>query len=181
MASRRLKSRLLYASTPLLAEIEAAGQTEGEGVKGRSAYLRGLVHLERGDAQSAIAMFEEALKEGEGPEVSMALMQAQDDLSEGRHIYCVRTFEGHSKRVDSVCLSANGKWALTGGVDKSARLWEIDTGYCVQIFEEHIDSVYAVCLSADGNWVLTGSHETVCLWEVDTGQCVQTLEGYTSP
>ena len=32
--------------------------------------------------------------------------------------------------VTSVCLSADGRWALSGSYDKTPRLWEVSTGQC---------------------------------------------------
>jgi WD40 repeat protein len=44
---------------------------------------------------------------------------------------CLRIFEGHTSQVDAVCLSADGRWALSGGGgftdnDGAVRLWELD-------------------------------------------------------
>ena len=50
----------------------------------------------------------------------------------------------------SVCLSADGNWALSGSVDKTLRLWEVSTGRCVRTFEGHTEEVIFACLSADG-------------------------------
>jgi WD40 repeat protein len=94
----------------------------------------------------------------------------------------VRTFEGHTASVQSVCLSADGRWALSGSDDKTLRFWEVATGQCVRTFEEHTSWVNSVCLSADGRWALSGSTDkTLRLWEVATGRCVRTFEGHTQP
>jgi WD40 repeat protein len=45
------------------------------------------------------------------------------DLSDGK---CIYTFEGHKGAVNAVYLSADGKWAMTAGDDKSIRLWTLD-------------------------------------------------------
>ena len=68
---------------------------------------------------------------------------------------CVRTFEGHTDEVNSVCMSANGKWALSGSGlieaqnDNTARLWDAATGECLHTFEGHTDRVMSVCLDED--------------------------------
>jgi WD40 repeat protein/serine/threonine protein kinase len=95
--------------------------------------------------------------------------------------WAVATFEGHSGEVGSVCLSADGRWALSGSKDRTLRLWEVATGRCVRRFEGHTKQVESVCLSADGRWALSGSADhTVRLWEVATGRCVRTFEGHTN-
>ena len=36
-----------------------------------------------------------------------------------------RVLSGHTDTINSVALTADGKWALTGSDDKTARLWEL--------------------------------------------------------
>ncbi|WP_052567882.1 protein kinase domain-containing protein [Ktedonobacter racemifer] len=93
---------------------------------------------------------------------------------------CLRTFQGHTRRVTSVCLSADGRFALSGSGDYTLRLWEVATGTCLRTFQEHTYDVTSVCLSADGRFALSGSaDQTVRLWEVATGTCLHTFQGHT--
>jgi hypothetical protein len=93
---------------------------------------------------------------------------------------CLRTFQGHMGEVRLVCLSADGRWALSESEDRTIRLWEVATGQCLRVFEGHTDNVTSVCLSADGRWALSGSEDrTIRLWEVATGQCLRVFEGHT--
>ena len=81
----------------------------------------------------------------------------------------------------SVCLSPNGRWALSGSGDNTLKLWEITTGRCLQTFQGHTDGVNSVCLSTDGRWILSGgSDNTLRLWQTGTGRCIRILEGHTS-
>jgi hypothetical protein len=80
----------------------------------------------------------------------------------------VRKFEGHTDKVMSVSLSADGRWALSGSCDQTLRLWDISTGQCVRVFDGHRGDVMSVSLSADGRWALSGSDDrTLRLWELD--------------
>ena len=70
-----------------------------------------------------------------------------------------------------MALSADGKTALTGSQDKTARLWETATGKPIGPPLQHQDEVVAVALSADGKTALTGSYDkTARLWETATGK-----------
>ena len=86
------------------------------------------------------------------------------DVSTGQ---CLRTFEGHSDFVLSVCLSADGKYALSGSSDKTLKLWEVSTGQCLRTFEGHSGPVNSVCLSADGRYAISGGQDgTIKLWRL---------------
>jgi WD40 repeat protein len=67
-----------------------------------------------------------------------------------------------------VALSADGRWALSGSLDKTVRLWEVSSGKCLRTFEGHTAGVTSVALSADGRWVLSGSGDgDLRLWEFE--------------
>ena len=84
---------------------------------------------------------------------------------------------GHSDIVNSVSLSADGKYALSGSNDKTLKLWEVSTGQCLRTFEGHRDEVWSVTLSTDSRYALSGSKDyTLRLWDVSTGQCLRTFD-----
>ena len=77
----------------------------------------------------------------------------------------------HQGAVRAVALSADGKIALTGSYDKTARLWEAANGKPIGPPLQHHGEVLAVALSADGKTALTGSRdETARLWDTATGK-----------
>ena len=78
----------------------------------------------------------------------------------------------------SVSISPDGRWGLSGSLDKTLRLWELATGQCVRTFEGHTEEVLSVNISPDGRWALSGGYDqTLRLWELATGECVYTFEG----
>jgi WD40 repeat protein len=99
------------------------------------------------------------------------------DMKTGR---CLRTFAGHTDWVQSVCLSADSRYVLSGSNDKTVKLWEVESERCLRTFAGHTNRVQSVRLSADSRYVLSGSDDkTVRLWEVESGRCLRTLEGHT--
>jgi len=91
----------------------------------------------------------------------------------------VHTLRGHSNWVYSVAFSPDGKYALTGSADNTAKLWEVATGKEVYTLKGHSNSVRSVAFSPDGKYILTGSGDrTARLWDVATGQEVRSWRGH---
>jgi WD40 repeat protein len=77
----------------------------------------------------------------------------------------VRVLKGHAGRVNSVAVTRNGSLALSGGQDRTVRLWDVATGTETRRVE-HAAAVQAVALTADGRLGLSGSDDkTVRLWD----------------
>ncbi|MFL6207732.1 MAG: TIR domain-containing protein [Pyrinomonadaceae bacterium] len=98
------------------------------------------------------------------------------DVETGR---CLRVFEGHMERIDSVAWSADQRYALSGSDD--VRLWDVEMGRCLRVFEGHTGAIMIVAWSADQRRALSGSFDnSVRLWDVETGRCLRMFEGHAS-
>jgi WD40 repeat protein/tRNA A-37 threonylcarbamoyl transferase component Bud32 len=72
----------------------------------------------------------------------------------------------HLTGVFSVAIHPDGKMALTGGSDRTARLWNLSTRRPLGPALSHGALVSAVAFSPDGHSFLTGSHDGVLrIWE----------------
>jgi WD40 repeat protein len=62
----------------------------------------------------------------------------------------------------------DGCQALSGGTDRTVKLWSIASGQCLRTFAGHEDAVTAVALTGDGRYALSGSADrTLKLWVLD--------------
>lgn len=87
---------------------------------------------------------------------------------------------GHRDFVGAVALSPDSRYALTGSEDRTARLWEVETGEFLREFSGHEAGVIAVALSDDHRYAATGSSDdTTRIWNLETGETIFTLTGHT--
>ena len=50
---------------------------------------------------------------------------------------------------------------LTASIDKTARLWDPETGQCKQVLEGHGDEIFCCAFNYDGNTIITGQNRQV--------------------
>jgi hypothetical protein len=77
----------------------------------------------------------------------------------------------HEGVVTAVAFSPDGKTALTGSHDKTARFWDTASGKMIAKLP-HQDCVCAGAFSPDGRTALTGSASTARLWDAASGKLI---------
>ncbi len=87
------------------------------------------------------------------------------DLQTGRML---QTLAGHKETIRCLAFSPDGRSAVTGSDDRSAIVWDLETG---EIRHKLLrkNAMFSVQFSPDGRQVLTGGDGAV-LWDAATGQ-----------
>jgi WD40 repeat protein len=91
-----------------------------------------------------------------------------------------RSFLGHHNIVTSVSISPDNRKLLTASYDKTAILWDIETGEQIRIFQGHTGEISNNAqFSGDGTRIVTTSlskkDNTARIWDVKTGAEVRTF------
>jgi WD40 repeat protein len=148
-------------------------QTKAEALKrARHAVETGRHLLGRGDVEGAAREYLTAYENGlEDTGVRLMLPWLRDRLE----LEVARLV--HGKEVLSLAFSSDGKRALSGSSDKSARIFELPSGRLLHKLVGHDGPVLAVSWSSDGTRVLTLGGDSTCrLWDSARGSAVATLK-----
>ncbi|KIM32665.1 hypothetical protein M408DRAFT_312837 [Serendipita vermifera MAFF 305830] len=91
-------------------------------------------------------------------------------------------FVGHTRGVQSISFSSDGRRIVSGSEDCTIRVWDAETGEVVAgPLEGHTGHVYSVAFSPDSRWIVSSSDDmTIRVWDAETGEVVAgPLQGHT--
>jgi WD40 repeat protein len=76
--------------------------------------------------------------------------------------------EHHGNSVTALAKARDAGWAVSGSLDRTAHLWDLDVRRAIASFAGHADAVFDVDIDPSGTWILTGSGDgTARLWPRD--------------
>lgn len=88
---------------------------------------------------------------------------------------------GHSRSIYDLTAHPAKSQFLTACRDRTAMLWDTNSGACLMVYRGHRDYVWRVNIEKSGKFALTISRDkTAKRWLVDTGECVQTYDADAS-
>lgn len=109
-------------------------------------------------------------------ELSQLFKDIKGDIPpHGNLVRCYHTLKGHTKPIESIVVSPDGKTLISAG-DELIRVWDIDSGKVIHTLHGHFKPVTSLCLSEDGTILASGSRDkTVSLWRLPEGNLISNL------
>ncbi len=86
----------------------------------------------------------------------------------------------HASLVYCLAISPNGKILISGGEDKTIRLWNLPDGNHIKTLIGHTDAICCLKMSPEGQILVSSSYDkTIRLWNFPDGNHIKTLLGHT--
>jgi WD40 repeat protein len=86
---------------------------------------------------------------------------------------------GHTAAITRIKIRRDGKRIVTASQDKTAKVWDAETGRNLVTLRGHTDWVWAVAYSPDGARIATGGPDrSVRIWDATSGRPLMTLTGH---
>lgn len=142
-------------------------------------YYLANIHIERGDLFAAIEVLQSASgKFGNLPSLRHAYQRAFKVRTYGAH--AIKTIKDQTSVVNSIAISNQGAFALSGGNDHVVYLWDLHSGKCLHTMRGHDHIIRSVAISPNGKLGLSGSWDrTLRLWNLPSGECLQVFTGHS--
>src|SRR5271166_1909826 len=185
LASVEVGAAGMRAWTADEARLAVASQREEEQRRAREILARrrtaeaftypGVIALEQGKSSLAMHQFAAAIKAVDED----TLAQESNRLRLGM---LVRSVPGLRAILPggTAAFSPDGKRVVTVSDDKTARVWDADTGKPLASLQGHTQSVRSAAFSPDGKRVVTVSDDkTARVWDANSGKPLAPLQGHT--
>lgn len=93
----------------------------------------------------------------------------------------IMTLNGHSKPIEALAFSADGKLLLSASDDYTIRLWDLKTKKQTKIWEGHRWEVNSICFLPDGErFVSTSNDGDVRIWDMSMAHSSYTFDKHSS-
>jgi WD40 repeat protein len=87
--------------------------------------------------------------------------------------------DGHTGRVWAVAMTRDGRYAVSGAQDCTARVWDLAEGRQKHVLRGHRDAVWAVAFTPDEQRVVSASWDgTLRVWRLASGELEFSLIGH---
>jgi len=88
---------------------------------------------------------------------------------------------GHQSAINCVYFSTDGHYLVSAIMDKTVRIWNLETAKVEHVVKEHQGEVSSICVAPNENWFASASYDqTIKIWELSTGEHQRTLTGHSS-
>ncbi|HMF20354.1 MAG TPA: WD40 repeat domain-containing protein, partial [Gemmataceae bacterium] len=100
---------------------------------------------------------------------------SQDKTTRFSNVGVLAAFEAHPGGVTGVQFHSNGTQAISGGADKTVKLWDLTKGTVLKTFGPLPDAIKAVAFSKDFTQIGAAAGKSVAVWNIADAKQLFTL------
>ncbi|KAG9287718.1 hypothetical protein G9A89_004121 [Geosiphon pyriformis] len=94
-------------------------------------------------------------------------------------VKCSLVFASHTGPVHYARYNSTGEYVLTGGQDRTVKLWNPESGLCIKTYEGHGKEVLGVSITQDhSRFASCGGDRQVFMFDVTTARTIRRFEGH---
>jgi len=161
----------------VLKDLDACGESLSE--PGKKDFYKAQIHLGRLDTESAMKCLKNAIKR-DYDNLACDEQLRKADFLDDKNITLICSLIGHTGDIKSACISPDMKTIISASLDKTIKIWDIDSGKCLETLKEHSSGVTSLSISIDGTHLISGSWDhTLKEWDLQSRKCIQTLIGHS--
>ena len=137
-----------------------------------------LLTISDGNVKQTLPGTEKVLDLRFSPDDRILASAAGNDINlfDVRNSTLIKKLTKHDAVVNAVAFSASGRLLASGSDDRTAIIWDTDSGKSKHILKGHDQTVRAVAFSPDGSLLASGSgNASVVLWDVASGRLSRVL------
>jgi WD40 repeat protein len=98
------------------------------------------------------------------------------DVKKGK---LLKKFRDHRDKVECLCITPDGRFAVSGSSDQKIRVWDLEKRRCIKTLSGHTGAVQALCIAPDSRTVISSSEDnTIRIWDLNTGVCLNIIKGF---
>jgi len=160
------------AFSPNAARVATAGQSGAVTIWETSSGVKQPLTLTPPAAKFALSL----QFNGDGKQLACSAQDGLVCVFDVEHGALVRSLEGHSMAVRSVCFIPHTSLLVTGSDDMHLKLFDSRASQAVASLQGHLSWVLSVAVSPDGTRLASGSADrTVKVWDINTRQMIHTF------
>jgi len=90
----------------------------------------------------------------------------------------LRNFAGHNEGILKVIFSYDSKQLATSSMDKSIRIWNVDSGQPLRLLRGHQNMVFGLRFITEKRLISASFDRTLRIWNADSGVTMRVLQGH---
>ncbi|MBA1420715.1 MAG: hypothetical protein FAF03_07660 [Epsilonproteobacteria bacterium] len=90
----------------------------------------------------------------------------------------LKTLKGHTNSIESVAISQDAKYIVSGSWDNNVKIWERESGKLLKTLEGHTDNISSVAISQDTKYIVSSSWDSsIKIWDRESGKLLKEMWG----